>query len=81
MMLLKQDFAVTHLKYSPDTTFILFSLGQSPWSMGMCLVWQSVLLGNGKNWYLFLLGDVQLIRGGGGGRQFFKLNFLAVKHL
>ena len=22
-------------------------LGQSPWSMAMCLVWQSVLLGNG----------------------------------
>ena len=22
-------------------------LGQSPWGMAMCLVWQSVLLGNG----------------------------------
>ena len=25
----------------------LISLGQSPWGMAMCLVWQSVLLGNG----------------------------------
>ena len=27
--------------------FHFISLGQSPWSMAMCLVWQSVLLGNG----------------------------------
>ena len=59
--------------------FRFFSwLGQSPWSMAMCLVWQSVLLGNGWNWSLFLLGDVQLI---GGGGQLFKINILAVKHL
>ena len=45
----------------------------------MCLVWQSVKFGNGKNWSLFLLGDMQLK--GGGGWQFFNKNVLAVKHL
>ena len=30
-----------------------YTLGQSPWSMAMCLVWQSVLLGNGWNWSFF----------------------------
>ena len=30
-------------------------LGQSPWSMAMCLVWQSLLLGNGWNWSLFFV--------------------------
>ena len=45
----------------------------------MCLVWQSVLFENGCNWFLFLLGDVKLI--GGGGLEFFKnkINILAVK--
>ena len=44
-----------------------YTLGQSPWSMAMCLVWQSVLLGNGWNWSLFYyswFGE------GGGGWQY-----------
>ena len=31
----------------PSLGVLLKLLGQSPWSMAMCLVWQSVLLGNG----------------------------------
>ena len=57
---------------------IMNTLGQSPWAM--CLVWQSVLLGNGWKWSLFLLGDKQLILKGG-GLAVFKINILAVKHL
>ena len=56
-------------------------LGQSPWSMAMCLVWQSLYYwGMVETGPFFLLGDVQLIWGRGGW-QFFKINILAVKHL
>ena len=66
---------VWHLTF--QIRFALIVLGQSPWSMAMCLVWKSVLFGNGGNWSLFLLGDVQLIWEG----AVFKINILAVKHL
>ena len=46
-------------------------LGQSPW--GMCLVWQSVLLGNVWNWFLFCYGMNSWFWGwGGGGAGSFK---------
>ena len=49
--------------------------------MAMCLVWQSEILGMVETGPFFLLGDEQLILRGGGGGQFFKKNFLAVKTL
>ena len=41
---------IIKLSHSPQvplgTCSIYITLGQSPWNMVMCLVWQSVLLGN-----------------------------------
>ena len=35
--------------------YYMIWLGQSPWIMAMCLVWQSVLLENGWNWSPFFV--------------------------
>ena len=61
--------------------FVLYELGQSPWSMPMHVF--SMAVGTicewFKNYSLFLLRDVQLIRGGGGGGGFFLIKNFAVK--
>ena len=42
-----------HLINKLKRQYLFKILGQSPWGMAMCLVWQSVLLGNGWKWSLF----------------------------
>ena len=42
-----QKSDVTDIGLKLLTPSELSLLGQSPWGMNMCLVWQSVLLGNG----------------------------------
>ena len=61
---------------------LFYLLGQSPWGMAICLVWQSVLLGKGmvETGPFFARGRT-VDSGGGGGWKFFKKNILAVKHL
>ena len=67
-------FLSKYIKYLKDfflVTQFLALTRPNPWSMAMCLVWQSVLFGNCWNWFPFLLRDVQLILGGVGAGSFF----------
>ena len=58
------------------------SLGQSPWSMAMCLVWQSVYYWvMVKTGPFFVSGRTVDSEGGGVGLAVFKINILVVKHL